>query len=364
MELREVTVVYGSTVAVDRVSLRVEPGETVAVVGPSGSGKSTVLRAVAGLEPLVGGEIFVDGRSLVGVATHQRDVGLMFQDHALFTHLDVGANVGFGLRMKGWSSAQIRARVEELLKLVGLSGFERRGVHQLSGGEAQRVALARALAPTPGLLMLDEPFGSLDRLLREELTAEVRRLLVELGQTALHVTHDQVEAFAVADRVAVLADGRLHQIGDPDELWRSPRSVFVAEFLGHPNIWTVIVTGDGMLVDGQCLAERGAWLDRGAWPEGPSSVVVPLDAVRVDAGGPLQVLVTSVVFREGRYRITGRLAARGGLDRDVGGVDRAGNGAGGGGGGAGNVVTVEARSAPAVGDTVSVSVDANASTLR
>ena len=308
LAVRGVTVAYGAVPALDDFSLEVGQGEVVAVVGPSGSGKSALLRAIAGLELVDGGEIEAGGRSLAGVPTHRRDLGLMFQDHALFPHLDVAANVAFGLRMKRWPAQRQRKRVGELLELVGLVGFGGREVHELSGGEAQRVALARALAPEPGLLMLDEPFGSLDRLLREELTMELRRLLVDLGQTALHVTHDQVEAFAVADRVAVLRDGRMQQVGEPIQLWQAPRSAFVAEFLGHPNIWPVMVSEEGAVsVGGHC------WAESSDWAPGPAVVVVPIGALRVEAGGPLVVEVQSVVFREGRRRVSGVLDGSGRL---------------------------------------------------
>ncbi|MDH4365801.1 MAG: ABC transporter ATP-binding protein [Acidimicrobiia bacterium] len=349
---------FGAVRAVDDVSLEVAPGETVAVVGPSGSGKSTLLRAIAGLEPLVGGEIRAGGRSLAGVPVPQRDVGLMFQDHALFPHLDVAGNVAFGLRMKRWPAGRQRARVAELLELVGLAGLERRAVHELSGGEAQRVALARALAPEPALLMLDEPFGSLDRVLREQLTAEVRGLLQELGQTALHVTHDQGEAFALADRVAVLAAGRLVQVGEPAALWHRPATRFVAEFLGHPNLWPAIVGEGGRVtvagVDLGVVARVAAWVTDGvvgavaesvAGGEGAGcsrsgvvTVVVPVTALSsAPAGGAQPVLgaeVLGVAFSEGRYRATGRLVGA------VGSLD----------------VVWEADAAPAVGERVLLSV--------
>ncbi|MCP5035716.1 MAG: ABC transporter ATP-binding protein [Actinomycetia bacterium] len=295
--------------AIDGLSLELGQGEVLAVIGPSGSGKSTLLRAIAGLELLAGGQISAGGRSLDGVPTNRRDLGLMFQDHALFPHLDVAGNVGFGLRMQGHSEAERRDRVGELLGFVGLAGFERRAVHELSGGEAQRVALARALAPEPALLMLDEPFGSLDRLLREELTAEVRGLLVGLGQAALHVTHDQVEAFALADRVAVLSGGRLAQIGRPEELWREPGSVFVAEFLGHPNIWPAVVGEGGAVRVGDQLVVEHSDLEGGE-----CRLVVPIGAISLVEGGGFEgagcrlgVMVTSVVFGEGRFRVTGTL---------------------------------------------------------
>ncbi len=311
----ELTVAFGEKLAVDGLSLELGRGEVLAVIGPSGSGKSTLLRAIAGLEPLAGGQILAGGRSLDGVPTNRRDLGLMFQDHALFPHLDVAGNVGFGLRMQGCSEVERRDRGGELLGFVGLVGFERRAVHELSGGEAQRVALARALAPEPALLMLDEPFGSLDRLLREELTAEVRGLLVELGQAALHVTHDQVEAFALADRVAVLSGGRLAQTGRPEELWREPGSVFVAEFLGHPNIWPAVIgSGGSVQVGNQVIVERS---DLGV---GECQLVAPIGAISLldtkGLGGDgcrIGVDVSSVVFGEGRFRVTGSIQGAGSI---------------------------------------------------
>jgi thiamine transport system ATP-binding protein len=299
-----VTVRYDRITALDEVSLTVAKGETVAVVGPSGSGKSTLLRAVAGLEPLAGGRIEADGADLRPVPVHRRDLGLMFQDHALFPHLDVAGNVGFGLRRRGWSRRRRDERAGELLELVGLAGYERRAVHQLSGGEAQRVALARALAPEPGLLMLDEPFGSLDRVLREELTDELRVLLERLGQTALHVTHDQAEAFALADRVAVMRAGRVVQFDRPARLWSRPDSVFVATFVGQPNVWEVDVTAGGVV----SLAGKGRELGRNPdLASGRSWLMVPAAAVAADPGGAVEAVVRSSQFREGAYRITADL---------------------------------------------------------
>ncbi len=254
LRIEDLTVEFGSTAALDGIDLTVEAGEVVAVVGPSGSGKSTLLRAIAGLQTLTRGRILAGGRDLAGVPTHERGLGLMFQDHALFTHETVAGNVGFGLRMAAVPAVEQRTRIEELLRLVGLSGFGDRSVATLSGGEAQRVALARSLAPNPALLMLDEPLGSLDRVLRRQLTSELRALLGGVGVSALHVTHDQTEAFAVADRVVVLRAGRIVQSGSPEDLWYRPVSRFVAEFLGHPNLWpadggTVLVPVPALHVD-------------------------------------------------------------------------------------------------------------------
>ncbi len=227
LSVRDVVVRYGSVPAVDGVSLDVAPGSVVALLGPSGCGKSSLLRAVAGLEPLAAGSVSWDGVSLAGVPVHRRGFGLMFQDGQLFAHRTVGGNVAYGL------PARSAARVAELLELVGLAGYEDRGIATLSGGERQRVALARALAPAPRLLLLDEPLSALDRALRERLAVDLRAALVATGTTAVFVTHDQDEAFAVADRVAVMAAGWLLQVDAPADLWVRPASREVASFLGY-----------------------------------------------------------------------------------------------------------------------------------
>ncbi|MCY3643600.1 MAG: ABC transporter ATP-binding protein [Acidimicrobiaceae bacterium] len=233
------TVAFGRVKALDLIDLEVATGEIVAILGPSGCGKSTLLRAVAGLQPLDTGEVRWDGEDLSGLPVHRRDFGLMFQEHALFPHRDVAANVAFGLRMQKMEAASRRRRVRDVLALVGLAGFEERQIATLSGGEAQRVALARSLAPKPQLLMLDEPLGSLDRPRREELTEELRSLLRGIGITVLHVTHDHDEAFAVGDRVAVMQSGRIARIGTPADIWHDPHRGEVARFLGHANVVTV-----------------------------------------------------------------------------------------------------------------------------
>ena len=234
--VENVVVRFGTHEALAGVSLDVAEGEVVTVLGPSGSGKSTLLRVVAGLERPDAGRVLLDGRDLASVPAHRRGIGLVFQDHALFQHRDVEGNVAFGLRMRGDPPTRAKERVRELLELVGLAGYERRSVATLSGGEQQRVALARALAPEPRVLLLDEPLGSLDRLLRDRLLDDLSRLFVELGVTAVYVTHDQGEAFALADRVAVMRAGRVVQTGTPDELWAHPADEEVARFLGLANI--------------------------------------------------------------------------------------------------------------------------------
>jgi len=235
------------------VSFAAEEGEIVCMLGPSGCGKTTLLRLIAGLEAPDTGRITFAGEDLSNVPAHRRNFGLMFQDYALFPHKDVAANVAFGLRMQNWSPEKITARVREMLQLVELSGYERRRVNELSGGEQQRVALARSLAPRPRLLMFDEPLGSLDRALREQLMNSLRGILKQVGVTALYVTHDQEEAFAIADRVFIMQPGaaegeggRIVQGGTPQEVYCRPRSAYVAGFLGFRNLLagTVIAIGD------------------------------------------------------------------------------------------------------------------------
>ncbi|WP_194858858.1 ABC transporter ATP-binding protein [Streptomyces sp. SUK 48] len=243
LSLQGATVRFGGRAVLDAVDLEVAEHEVVCVLGPSGSGKSTLLRAVAGLQTLDAGRVSLAGRDQGGVPAHQRGVGLMFQDHQLFPQRDVGANVAFGLRMHGVAKGERDARVGELLDLVGLPGAARRAVVALSGGEQQRVALARALAPRPRLLMLDEPLGQLDRSLRERLVVELRELFGRLGTTVLAVTHDQGEAFALADRVVVMRDGRIAQSGTPLDVWQRPADAFVARFLGFENVVPATVTG-------------------------------------------------------------------------------------------------------------------------
>ncbi len=232
LRIEDVSVDFGDTKALDRVSLEVAAGETVTVLGPSGSGKSTLLRVVAGLLRPDSGRVLLDGDDLSAVPAHRRGIGLVFQDHALFHHRDVWGNVAFGLRMRGDSRGDIERRVRECLELVGLEGYERRSVVTLSGGEQQRVALARALAPEPRVLLLDEPLGSLDRRLRDRLLEDLTAIFDRLDVTALHVTHDRAEAFALGDRVAVMRAGRIVQVGTPDEVWERPADEDTARFVG------------------------------------------------------------------------------------------------------------------------------------
>jgi sulfate transport system ATP-binding protein len=232
IEIRKVTKRFGDFTAVDDVSLEVASGSLTALLGPSGSGKSTLLRIVAGLEFPDSGEVRLSGEDATELSPQKREVGFVFQHYAAFKHMTVRDNVAFGLKIRKRPKAEIAARVDELLKLVGLQAYAKRFPAQLSGGQRQRMALARALAPQPRVLLLDEPFGALDARVRAELRDWLRRLHDEVHVTTVFVTHDQEEAMEVADRVAVLHDGRLEQVGTPLELYDAPTSEFVMRFVG------------------------------------------------------------------------------------------------------------------------------------
>ncbi len=226
---------FDATPVLKGVDLQIAAGETVCLLGPSGCGKTTLLRVVAGLVQPDRGRVWCAGEDITDVPVHLRDFGLMFQDYALFPHMTVAENIAFGLRMHRWPEALKRQRVAELLHLVRLERFAENQVFELSGGQQQRVALARSLAPKPRLLMLDEPLGSLDRVLRDRLQDELRSLLSQLQQTALYVTHDQWEAFAIADRIVLMNDGRVEQVGTPSAIYVQPATLFVSRFLGFRN---------------------------------------------------------------------------------------------------------------------------------
>jgi len=337
LRLESVTARYGQRTALASVDLDIPAGQLVSLLGPSGSGKSTLLRIVAGLEQPAVGRVTYDGRDLTAVPVHERGFGLMFQDYALFPHRDVAGNVGFGLRMAGWDAVRARARVADVLTLVGLPGSEARSVSKLSGGEQQRVALARALAPSPRLLMLDEPMGSLDRALRERLPDELRQIFEMLDLTVLYVTHDQDEALRVAERTIVLRDGRVEADAAPESLWTRPPTRFTAEFLGFRNVI------EGFVEEGVAGAvARTAWgplpvvadAARGV-TTGPAVLVVRPDALRLAEMGPVSGTVMARRFRGDHVLLT--LAV--GLGAPL--------------------LEVEARGAPlpAVGDRVSVAVD-------
>jgi spermidine/putrescine transport system ATP-binding protein len=245
LEVRDIYKIYEGRPLLEGVSFHVEMGETVCLLGLSGSGKSTLLRIIAGLEGAESGQVLWDGKDISRIPVHQRNFGLMFQDYALFPHKNVYDNVAFGLRMQRLPHQEVDVRVREALEQVNMQDFARRRVTDLSGGEQQRVALARALTPRPRLLMLDEPLGALDRTLREQLTEELHQLLHATGIPAIYVTHDQEEAFAIADRLILLHDGQVVQKGPAPEVYARPASTWVARFLGLTNLVSgEVVSGD------------------------------------------------------------------------------------------------------------------------
>ena len=245
VEIDGVTKRFGETPALDGVSLRIEEGEFFALLGPSGSGKTTLLRAIAGFVDPEAGTIRIDGDAMRDIPVHRRDIGMVFQDYALFPHMSVFDNVAFGLSVRHVARAEMAERVRAMLALVQLEGYEERRPGQLSGGQQQRVALARALVTRPRVLLLDEPLGALDKRLRRQMQIELRQIQREVGITTVFVTHDQEEALTLSDRIAILDAGRIVQSGPPQAVYERPRTVFAADFLGDANFFTGRTDGEG-----------------------------------------------------------------------------------------------------------------------
>jgi sulfate transport system ATP-binding protein len=264
IEVRGLTKRFGTFYALDDVSLEVPGGGLVALLGPSGSGKTTLLRILAGLERPDRGAALIDGVDLAAQSARQRNVGLVFQHYALFRHLDVYENIAFALRVRKQPQSEVDARVRELLSLIQLESLEHRLPSQLSGGQRQRVALARALAARPRVLLLDEPFGALDAQVRAELRGWLRRLHDEIHLTTVFVTHDQDEAFVVADRVVVMNRGRIEQVGAPADVFEQPANDFVMRFLGHVNVLDAELAGDHARIGDVVVALGGAGASGGA----------------------------------------------------------------------------------------------------
>lgn len=312
LQVRQLSVSYPGVErpAVHGVSLALNAGDIGVLIGPSGCGKTTLLRAIAGLEPVSAGSVVLNGRVLTQAgsspATAQGRVGMVFQDYALFPHLSVEANVAFGLH--GLKTAAAAARVTECLERVGLADLHARMPHELSGGQQQRVALARALAPAPELLLLDEPFSNLDVDLRERLAYEIRDILKSAGATALFVTHDQLEAFAVGDAIGVMCEGGLHQWDDAFSLYHRPATRFVAEFIGHGVFLPgqIVREGNTVMVD----TPLGRLIDPGecpvpdAYPQGRCELLLRADDIVHDDHAPVQARIVRRAFRGAQFLCT------------------------------------------------------------
>jgi putative spermidine/putrescine transport system ATP-binding protein len=281
IRLSGLTKAFDGVVAVDAIDVTVESGLLYALLGPSGCGKTTTLRMIAGLETPTAGAVYIGDADVTRVPPYERDLGLVFQNYALFPHMDVRTNVAFGLRMRRLPDDAIATRVAEVLALVQLTGFERRRPKQLSGGQQQRVALARALVTRPRALLLDEPLSNLDKNLRDEMRAQVRDIQRRLGITSILVTHDQEEALAIADRVVVMNKGRIEQIGRGGDVYRRPASLFVARFVGTANIFKGRLSGDGRLVAGAMRLPVPAVAREG---DQAALIVRPADATLAPAG--------------------------------------------------------------------------------
>jgi len=301
LELRHIHKTYEGKPLLTDISFNLDTGETICLLGASGSGKSTLLRMIAGLEDFNSGNILLNGIDLASTPPHFRDFGLVFQDYALFPHLNVNDNVAFGLRMRRLGQTEIAERVANSLELVNLKGFGSRKVIDLSGGEQQRVALARALAIRPRLLMFDEPLGALDKKLKDGLLNELRTILHETKIPAIYVTHDQEEAFTIADRILILHDGQIVREGTPADVWANPWSVYVAEFLGLGNI-----------LDGEVVAKNKFQTEYGIFivkcnhkhSKGEKVKLLTRPLKVQDEANVIAGVVADVIFQQDRYKAT------------------------------------------------------------
>ncbi len=296
LDVRNLRKTFGSFVALEGASVEVRAGEFLTLLGPSGSGKTTLLLAIAGLNEPDSGEIRIDGELATYLPPYQRDIGMVFQNYALFPHMTIGENIGFPLRMRRWSAADIDKAVTRILEVVQLPGTEHRYPRQLSGGQQQRIALARALVYEPSIVLMDEPLGALDKKLREQLQYEIKRLHERLGLAMLYVTHDQEEALVMSDRICLMREGRIEQMGTPEELYFRPQSLFAADFLGESNLLEGTVT---RCAEGTCEVR----FDDGSTASGPTTVelssgdravvMIRPEAMRINAGMPGDNVVTA-----------------------------------------------------------------------
>ncbi|WP_166880501.1 ABC transporter ATP-binding protein [Salinibacterium sp. ZJ450] len=311
LEIKSLTKRYGNNVALDGVDLSIAPGEFMTLLGPSGSGKTTTLNIIAGFDNPDAGTVGMGGVPLNGIPTHRRDIGVVFQNYALFPHMKVDANVAFPLKQRGLSRREITQKVGAVLEVVGLAHLSGRYPRQLSGGQQQRVALARALVFGPKLLLLDEPLGALDKRLREDLQIEIKRIHRELGVTFVFVTHDQEEALAMSDRIAVFNEGRIEQVAHSRDLYERPVTLFAAKFLGDSNVFEGVLSTDGL---DRCLTSQGRKI---IVPDSPLSdgsrvalvlrpehlIARPTEQQVSSAFNVLEAYVTETVYLGGRRRL-------------------------------------------------------------
>ena len=302
IELKGVSRTFDDTPALKNINLYIRKREFVTLLGPSGCGKTTMLRIIGGFEYADEGQVLFEGRDIAGVPPYKRRINTVFQKYALFTHLNVFDNIAFGLKLKKMPKDEIRRRVERMLKLVKMEGYEKRGVNSLSGGQQQRIAIARALVNEPEVLLLDEPLGALDLKLRREMQLELKSMQQQLGITFIYVTHDQEEALTMSDTVVVMNHGCIQQIGDPKRIYDEPKNAFVADFIGESNIIPGV-----MIEDEKCwmLGQEFPCVDEGFAPNEPVDVVVRPEDVMVvgEDVGQLTGEVTSVLFKGVHYEM-------------------------------------------------------------
>lgn len=314
IDVQAVTRQFGRNVVLDRLSLSIEPGEFLTLLGPSGSGKTTLLGMIAGFQPVDGGEISVDGKPIQDMPTHKRGFGMVFQNYALFPHMTVAQNIAFALRMAGIGRRDAESRVREVLQILRLGEHEHKLPSQLSGGQQQRVAIGRAIVTRPKVVLMDEPLSALDRRLRESTLVEIRELHRSLGMTVIFVTHDQSEALALSDRIAVLDGGRIVQLGTPSQLYREPANRFVAGFVGESNLLEVnVLQVQGGIATVELEGGYGFPVHTGerSIAVGPAMVMLRperLQLVAVDAPGTMRATVVDAVFLGEILRVDVRLA--------------------------------------------------------
>ncbi|MBQ2815338.1 MAG: ABC transporter ATP-binding protein [Clostridia bacterium] len=302
VELENIGISFDDEVILDDLCLSIKDGEFVTFLGPSGCGKTTTLRIIAGFTQPDTGEVIIDGNRMNGVPPYKRQVNTIFQRYALFPHLNVYENVAFGLRVNKVDKKEIDERVTAMLKSVNLSGFERRQIHSLSGGQQQRVAIARALVNNPKILLLDEPLGALDLKLRKDMQIELKNIQQQLGITFIFVTHDQEEALSMSDTVVVMNEGKIQQIGSPEDIYNEPKNAFVADFIGESNILDGIMREDKLV---EMFGHRFECVDTGFDKNEPVDIVVRPEDIDVvsESEGQLSGVVSSITFKGVHYEI-------------------------------------------------------------